>query len=438
MTSPAQPPLPESPERRHGVAESSPERLIQLTGQPVGIRFVTLYILAMLGLWVALMTPSSVTLSLRVAELDPAGKTGSLAIVTGTGAIFAVIANPVFGHLSDRCTSRFGQRRPFMLGGAVLGAAALLVIGTAPNIAVVTLGWCLTQISLNAALAAMVALLPERVPDERRGRVSGLMGMTSQIAQVAGTFLIQFTGTSGIGMFLIPTAVGLAFLVGFTCYLKEVPKTRAELPRRSWMDVPRSLWINPVEHSDFAWAFASRFLVWIAWALLNTYKTYFLIDRLGYSSAQAAGILLWTMLVLATTVTLGSTICGWVSDRVQRRKVFIAAAAVLFGLGMFVIAFSHSVAGFILGVTIAGIGQGIYAGVDYALVASVLPSSGTEAAKGMGVFNIASALPQTVGPVLAPIFLAIGGGGNYTALYLGAGLFAAVGAVVVRFIRTAR
>ncbi|GAB2738343.1 MFS transporter [Salinifilum aidingensis] len=438
MATTAHPPLPESPEHRPDASESQPERLIRLTGQPVGIGFVALYILAMFGLWVALMTPASVTLSLRVAALDPEGKTTSLALVTGIGAIFAMVTNPVFGHLSDRSTSRWGQRRPFMLGGTLFGTVALFVIGVAPNILVVTIGWCLTQICLNAALAAMIALLPERVPDERRGKVSGLMGMTSQVAQVVGTFLVQFTGTSGIGMFLVPAAIGLVSMLAFTFYLKEMPKSREELPRKSWMDIPRSLWINPVKHPDFAWAFLSRFLVWIAVALLTTYKTYFLMDRLGHTSAEAAEILVWTMLTLAITVVLASSVSGWWSDRAQRRKAFVAVASALFGVGMIVIAFSHSVAGFILGVAIAGIGQGVYVGVDYALVASVLPNSDTEAAKGMGVFNIANALPQTIGPMIAPIFLAIGGGENYTALYLGAATFAAVGATVLRFIKIAR
>lgn len=418
--------------------ESQPDRIGRLTGQRVGAGFVALYTLAMTGLWVTLMTPASITLSLRVADLDPTGKTGSLAVITGIGAVFAMLANPVAGALSDRSTSRWGQRRPFLLGGTVLGTASLWIIGAAPNILVVTIGWCLTQIFLNAALAAMVALLPERVPDERRGKVSGLLGMTLQVAQVVGAFLVQLTGTAGLSMFLAPAAVGLTTVLAFTLYLKELPKNRDELPQRSWMDIPRSLWINPAKHPDFAWAFASRFMVFTAVALLTTYKTYFLTDRLGFTTEQATGILAWTMFVLGVGVVLGSTVCGWWSDRIQRRKVFISGASVLFALGMLVIAFSHSVTGFLVGVAIAGVGYGVYLGVDYALVAAVLPNSDTEAAKGMGVFNIANALPQTTGPMLAPLFLAIGGGGNYTALYIGAAAFCAVGAIVIRFIKSAR
>ena len=45
--------------------------------------------------------------------------------------IFGVIFQPTFGKLSDRCHSRFGKRRPFILFGAPISAAlfALIPIG---------------------------------------------------------------------------------------------------------------------------------------------------------------------------------------------------------------------------------------------------------------------------------------------------------------------
>lgn len=144
------------------------------------------------------------------------------------------------------------------------------------------------------------------------------------------------------------------------------------------------------------------------------------------------------MLVLAVGVVLGSNVSGWLSDRLQRRKVFIVAASLLFGAGMGVIALSSTLTGFIVGIAVASLGQGVYVGVDYALVVSVLPDSETEAAKGMGLFNIANALPQSVAPAMAPLFLAIGGGSNYAVLYLGAAGFALLGAFAVMFIKGAR
>jgi hypothetical protein len=77
--------------------------------------------------------------------------------------------------------------------------------------------------------------------------------------------------------------------------------------------------------------------------------------------------------------------------------------------------------------------------VDLALVTDVLPDKEGAAAKDMGVFNIANALPQSLAPAAAPLFLAIGGdGSNYTALFIAAAIAAALGALTVIPIKKVR
>ncbi|MFI9211515.1 MFS transporter [Streptomyces sp. NPDC053253] len=74
---------------------------------------------AQLGLMVAVLTPVMVTLALRVAQVVPEADRGAaLGKVLSLGAVLAMIGNPVFGALSDRTTSRFGRRRPWLVGAA--------------------------------------------------------------------------------------------------------------------------------------------------------------------------------------------------------------------------------------------------------------------------------------------------------------------------------
>lgn len=54
------------------------------------------------------------------------------------GPISGMIVQPVVGYYSDRCTSRFGRRRPFIAGGALLVAIAVFLIGYAADIGVST------------------------------------------------------------------------------------------------------------------------------------------------------------------------------------------------------------------------------------------------------------------------------------------------------------
>ena len=79
---------------------------------------------------------------------------------------------------------------------------------------------------------------------------------------------------------------------------------------------------------------------------------------------------------------------------------------------------------------------GLYMAVDLALVADVLPNH-ADAAKDLGVMNIAGALPSSVAPALAPAVLALGGG-SYGVLYAVAGACAVLGALAILPVRRVR
>jgi len=93
-----------------------------------GWGFISIYAAAYGGTWLALLTPIMITLALRTRQLDPTGSEYGLSLVLAVGALFALIANPLIGWLSDRTTSAWGMRRPWLIGGA-LGAVGGAVVG---------------------------------------------------------------------------------------------------------------------------------------------------------------------------------------------------------------------------------------------------------------------------------------------------------------------
>ena len=197
--------------------------------QRVGPRFVWLYAAAFTGTCLVLVAPLLVTLALKVnslvgAERAPEG----LALVTGVGGLVAMLANPFFGKLSDRTSSRLGMRRPWMVIGLLGGSLGVLVVALAPSIPVVLAGWCLAQMLNTALLAAMVAVLPDQVPTAQRGLVSGVLGVRLPVASGGGTYLVQlFTGNQ-LAMFLVPCAVGGFFVLLFALTLDDRRLARAE------------------------------------------------------------------------------------------------------------------------------------------------------------------------------------------------------------------
>ena len=190
------------------------------------------------------------------------------------------------------------------------------------------------------------------------------------------------------------------------------------------------------KNPDFAWAFASRFLFVLAYAFLVTYQAYYLLDKIGSAKAEVPQQIFLGTLVQSVVVVAASLIGGKLSDRTGRRKIFVLTASVVYGVAMFVIAIASNFNGFLVGMAIGGLGFGIYVAVDLALVVDVLPDK-NNAAKDLGVFNMAGALPFSIAPGIAPAILAIGSG-SYGVLYGVAGVCAIAGAVAILPVKRVR
>ncbi len=400
---------------------------------------VAFYALGYVGAYVALITPVATTLALKVAELDPAGKEASLGLVSAVGAFFALVTNPLAGALSDRTTSRFGRRRPFIAMGTLGGVIGLAVVGFAPSILIALVGWAIAQISFNLVLAALQALLPDQIPLAQRAKVSAILGISQQVSPLLGIGIATGVMATGAGMgpvFVIPGLVGAALLALLVVKLPDRPL--AEAPRFSWLEFARGFRPTPGKAADFGFTWVGRFFVILGFAIYTTYQVYFIIDRIGIDPANVTVVQLIAVLIFCIVLTVSAVISGRLSDRWQRRKVFVYIAVAVVGVGLVMLAFTTSLPMFFAAAAVMGIGIGAFFAVDLALVTDVLPDQEHAAAKDLGIFNIANTLPQSVAPAIAPLFLAVGGGGNYTLLFIAAAVIALVGACFIVPIKAVR
>ncbi len=401
--------------------------------------FIAIYALGYVGAYIALITPVATTLALKVGELDPAGKETSLGLISAIGALVAIVSNALSGALSDRTRSGLGRRRPWILGGALGGVVALAIVGFAPTLVVATLGWILAQLTLNWVLAALQALLPDQVPLEQRARVSAVLGISQQVSPLVGigiAFGVQAAG-GGIGlMFLVPGIVGAVMLCILVALIRDVPHEDAG--PFVFREFIRAFRIEKGKRYDFGWAWFGRFFVILGFAVYTTYQVYFIGDRLGVPTDQVVLIQLYALLIFSAVLTVSAVISGRLSDRTGRRKPFVFASAAIVGVGLGMLALTYSLPFFFVSAAVMGVGIGAFFAVDLALLTDVLPDKEHTAAKDMGIFNIANSLPQSVAPAIAPLFLAIGGGGNYSALFIAGGVFAVLGAALIAPIRAVK
>jgi MFS family permease len=419
-----------------GVAEGIGERAPEPT-QRVGWGFIGLFALAYAGTWLALLTPVLVTIALKLHQLDPASAADNQSLVLATGAFFAMIGNPLFGRLSDRTTSDFGMRRPWLVCGMLSGCAALLLIATAQTVSMVLVGWCLAQLAFNAVLAAILAVLPDQVPLVQRGTVAGILGICLPLGQVGGTFLVDAVAGSTLTSFMLPAAVGTIAVLLLTLVLVDRRQRVAQLPLPPLREFVTWYWVSPRRYPDFAWAWLSRFLLVLGTAFLNTYQPYYLMSKLGYAVEQIPALIFKGTLVQASAIVGLSILGGRLSDAIRRRKVFVIVGASVYAAGLWIIAGAGSYPMFLLGMLTTGIGHGIYFAVDLALVTEVLPNRQRDAAKDLGILNIANALPQSLAPALGPAILAVGGG-DYTWLFAAAGAVALGGSFAIMPVRSVR
>ncbi|MFD7708886.1 MFS transporter [Streptomyces sp. NPDC059785] len=394
--------------------------------------------LAQFGAYLAVLTPVMVTLALRVNQIVPeADRSTALGQVLSVGAILAMIGNPVFGALSDRTTSRFGRRRPWLLGGMAAGFAGLLVVAVGGSVLTLMLGWALAQLGINAALSALTSCIPDLIPEHQQARVSGMVGMTLSLSMVAGSALAQVFTDSIALAFVVPGVIGVACVGFLAAVMKDRPARAGAFEPYSVKEFARSFWVSPRRHPDFAWNFAGRFLVFTGAACVTSYQVYFLMDRLGYTDGQVTDKVFVGTLVMVVATVAGSLLGGQLSDRTGRRKPYVLGAALVMGVSLAMLAAAQSFGMYLAALVVFGFGEGLYLSVDMALAAAVLPNP-DESAKDMGVLNIGNALPQSLVPIIAPALLAIGSGGNYGALFLFGAIAAALGALAVQLVRSVK
>lgn len=407
------------------------------SGRRVGRLFIALYGLAYMGLWMALLPPILEGLAMRVRAIAPAHSADTLSLVVGVGALMALFGNPLFGHQSDRTTSRHGMRRPWLIAGALGGVAGLAIVAQATSVPQLLLGWCVTQLAYNAELAALAAILSDQVPMAQRGTVSGVVNLSLPVGMVGGTFLVQALPDSPFVIFLVPAAIALVCALGMSVVLPDLRLAPVQQTRFGWREFLGSFWINPQRFPDFAWAWSSRFLLYAGVAVLLTYQEFYLIRQLHCAPADAPRWIFLSTLVQSSMVAVFSALVGGLSDAMGRRKVFVFGAALVYALALLMIAFATSYSVFLAGMAITGMAQGTYLAVGLALVNDVLPEQQTHAARNLGIFNMASVLPQLLMPALALGILALSGG-SYTSLFTIAAILVAFGSWAIVPVRGVR
>ncbi len=426
---------------------------------------LTAYWLGLNVLWGALTTIVLPVLVERAVGTDV--KSTALALVAAGQAVIAIAVQPVSGAWSDRLVTRFGRRRPWIVGGVVVELAVLAVLPSTTSLLAILITMLCLEAASNTAQGPYQGLLPDLVPRGRRGLASGALGAAQLGGQVVGVALAGMAVSAGrldlaVAIAAVSLGVGATWTVLGTSERADggdaaeagdgpesgdvgepgdpgdAPGGRIAGPfgrrgiRRLLAEarsVTAAAWSPDVlDHRAYLWVLASRLAILMATGSLQPFVYYYLKDSLGLGAGAAAAVAPIAA-VVAFVALFGAIPGGAMTARVGRvRTVAVSALLGAAGAAAFGLAPAYGVL-FLVAVPF-GLALGIFLAADWALIADLAPPG--ESGRYLGLSNtvtaLAGLLAVAIGGPIADLVNGLGPGLGYRAVFGLAALEFAIGA----------
>ncbi len=422
-----------SPSDVNPTATADAARVSESAPAGMSAREVVLMLVGTLGAAIAYLVPMVFTLALKLDALEP-GNQAALGIIIGVGSAVALVTAPLTGVLSDRTRTRWGRRRPYTLAGMVLGMGAIALMAFAPDMWLLGLGWVFANLGWGTTLGSIGNVQADRLRPEQRGKVGALVGVVTQVAPVTGILLVSpFAADVSFTMWL-PAIVGLPLVLAFLVWVQDDDSRAMDVGAKLTVGaLVRSYGFRPRLFPDFAWNWLGRFLFFAGIAFTSTYGTFFYSARLGIAVDAIAPTVALMSAVTTAVSAAGAIASGWLSDRLGRRRPFIALAVVVYAVGAVVSAAAYDLLVLIVGAVLCSLGVAVFLAVNQAMVLDVLPHRDTQAGRFMGITSFSQKIPSALAPLVAPIILAVGAtsASNFALLYLCAGGLVLAGGLLI-------
>ena len=410
------------------------------------------------------------------------------------GLMVALLVQPMMGMLSDRCASPWGKRRPFILVGTLLDLVFIAAIGLATGYWMLFVATLCLQVASNIAHGALQGLIPDLVPEDQRGRMSGakalmellpvvivaftvaklvgagnmwaalivvmgsllvtmlttlitvheeplreratapLWGPLVRIALLTLAFLVIVQGfralTVGLSKLISGSVVTLLLTVGTMGLIAVVVSIVAGVWVSIWLGVGSEIRLYP----SFAWWVVSRLFFLTAVGSLQGFFLYFLQDVLHISNAASATGNL--MMVVGLFILASALPSGFLADRFGR-KLLLIIVGVGASLGTLLLILSSNLTMVYVSGCIIGLSAGSFMTTSWAMGTDLAPRK--ESGRFLGISNLAGAgagaVGAGIGGPLADYFNAQQPGLGYLVIFGIYGACCLLSAIVLAWVR---
>lgn len=392
------------------------------------------YWLALSFMWNSI---GPILLPVLVTRLVPESEKGTaLGTLTAIGLIIATIVQPLSGAWTDSRTTRWGKRRPYIVGGTLFDVVFLLGIVFSPNFALMLVAYALLQTVSNIAHGPYQAYIPELVPEDKRGKVTGVKQFLEMFAAIFAALVVgNLAKDNTVLAFILIIVTLLVTMLLTALFVKERPFDGAT-PVAKPTAIEQSIWQTLFYSRDFFLWLISRLLILLALNLIRNYLLFFLGDVLKMSDpAKEVGNLL---AILGVAVTLVAYPAGALSDRLGRKPLVIIAGT-LGAIGALMLIFSSEMTMVLISGTVLGVSIGIFLSANWAWGTDLIPQDA--GGRLLGISNIATAgsgVLAGIGGYVLDYFNKQAPNAGYTALYLIAAVCYILGTVVVLSVKDVR
>ena len=349
------------------------------------------------------------------------------------GPFTGMVVQPLIGALSDKTTSPFGRRRPYLLGGALLSAIALWALPKSelitnfiastlhiklPDLAALFFAavmiWILDA-CVNIAQGPYRALVPDVVPPEQHSiansYISLAIGLGSVVAAGTAPFLKwAFNYQMSINAQFIMAALAFSLGMLWTCMaIKErryQPKEGTQAEKFDFIKSLKEFFALSPEVGKICWM---QFFTWIGNMCMMIYFTQYCVHTVfgvpdlsdvseivksSYDSAVLAGtnfssicFAIFNLVCFIVAIPIGVLSVKYGNKKVHIISMLSMALAFL-GMALF----TTNVKLVALLMAISGIGWASICALPFAMLSEYI-KPGTEGSV-MGIFNIFIAGPQ--------------------------------------------
>jgi MFS family permease len=330
----------------------------------------------------------AVSLQERSLELAHAEGVRAYALIAGLGALVATLVQPLAGILSDRRRRRTGDRTTFYLAGIGIALPALAWFYLAPSWPQLLGAFFLLELGMNVAGGPYQAAIPDYVAPPKRGLASSWMSAYQSVGNAAGLLVAGFV--HDLKLVALALGTGLAATWGVT-----VANLRGRAGTTSESGTTPVL-ASLARNRSLGALLLSRGLINVGFFTLLGFLLFYVKDSLGVAgdAVQTQTALVFLSFTLAAVG--GAALAARPTDRLDKRLVVSVACGAI-ALALAGLAAAGSLTFAYIAAICAGAAWGAFVTADWALAAAVLP--GGAMATAMGVWNVATTLPQVVAPL---------------------------------------